>query len=309
MNNFGILTLSKELLCQKEVLGKSYKTKISGHDVEFLFPTLPNDFDSSDFITSNNLLCPPKGFESLNRGGKPLLWGFCVSNNGKAIVKKVLFSFACNNKQEEIINDIYSSINKWESSFIDYCELSTKFVYKNNVDLPSACCTLEMFSNGKFVSDLNPTKLETLPEGYDCYLSYNQICKAFKFKSSGKDLLLEYQLLVSAYRAKEKGRNRQAIIDACSAVELCLEKAIKNCLNQKQLDSEFFLKKYRSLGDKFSLIEKIDKSFSVKNVQNKIVSPRNDVAHNRDVFPDDNKTNNLIRLVEECLNLYYSDFY
>ena len=74
------------------------------------------------------------------------------------------------------------------------------------------------------------------------------------------------------------------------------------------LNSDVLFEKYKSLGDKFKLIKKIDEKFNVKDPSNRIVNPRNGVVH-RNEFPDAKKTRELFTAVEECLKFYNKDFY
>ena len=72
---------------------------------------------------------------------------------------------------------------------------------------------------------------------------------------------------------------------------------------------EVLTEKYRSLGDRFNLVKKLDGSSPVFDCSSVIVRPRNDVAHNRDVYPTDECTDRLIEMVEKYLSHYNSSYY
>ena len=57
------------------------------------------------------------------------------------------------------------------------------------------------------------------------------------------------------------------------------------------------------------IIKQLDKSFPKKDHQKIIVKPRNDIAHNRDVYPSDEITDQLIACVEECLLHFFTGSY
>ena len=56
--------------------------------------------------------------------------------------------------------------------------------------------------------------------------------------------------------------------------------------------------RYRSLKERFDLVKKLDNDFPNIDYVNDITKCRNDVAHNRDVFPSNETTTNLIISVE-----------
>lgn len=114
-------------------------------------------------------------------------------------------------------------------------------------------------------------------------------------------MLLEYRILLSAYEARQKNRNRQAIIDASAAAEICLVRNIKKHFSVSGLNGEFFLKKYKGLGERFGLMHQLDGAFLDSDYQNKIVHPRNEVVHIKTQSLSDETTDTLILAVEDCL--------
>ena len=116
-------------------------------------------------------------------------------------------------------------------------------------------------------------------------------------------------ILLSAYKAQKDHKNRQAIIDACSAIEICLTNWIKNFANKKGFNFEILTDKYRSLGERFKLVSRLDPSFPSLDFNNIIIKPRNNVAHNRDIYTSNECTAKLIEMVENYLNYYHTVYY
>ena len=85
--------------------------------------------------------------------------------------------------------------------------------------------------------------------------------------------------------------------------------AIQDFCTTKGIDSEILISKYRSLGERFDLVKKLDNSFPNINYKNDIVKYRNDVAHNRNVYPSNGQTDTLISAVEQLLSHYHKNYY
>lgn len=309
MEFYGLLTFSKELLCRKEVLGETFDAIISGINVKMCFPCYPNDTTQERCVGMENPLTSPKCKHNFTRGGNSLDWGAPMDYPaGNSIVKAVVFLIECEEEMiEENAKKLYAEIKYWGKKFIDYCDLCTKKatmdVFCTDVDT----CMLELVHK-KYIHTTREKRLEVNLIDKRMCLTKEHICKAIKFASSSEEILFEYQMLSSAYQFKNKKQYRQAIIDACSAVEICLNKQIEKYCLTIGLNSDVLFEKYRSLGDKFNLIKKIDNSFNIQKPQDRIVKPRNSVVHKNE-FPDNKTTNELLNAVADCLELYNNDFY
>lgn len=309
MEFYGVLTFKNNLLCQKEVLGEVFDAVIADINIKICFPCYPKDTTQERCVGMENPLEPPKGKHNLTRGGESLDWGSPMDYPaGNSIVKAVVFLIECEEYLiEENAQKLYAAIKSWGKKFLDYCDLCTKKATMDFFCVDAETCTLELVHK-KYISTARETKFEvSLIEKSKC-LTKDHICKAIDFASSSKEILFEYQLLSSAYNFKNEKQYRQAIVDACSAVEICLNRQIEKYCLKIGLNSDVLFEKYKSLGDKFKLIEKIDKTFNVKNPFGRIVSPRNGVVH-KNTFPDAKTTMELLNAVEECMNLYNVDFY
>lgn len=312
MEIIGLLSIDDGLLCKKIVLGKQYQTEINGVSVTIVFPDAPiaEHEDSMNYVGMSNPLCPPEKGKTLRYGKEKIFWGYPMYYpQFSFFVKHVLLIAECEESEmQDVAQRLYSAIGKWEASFTSFCRLCTKqnLDRERNDNEPH---NLSLLSSEGYIQNNRPLCMRLQFSDDSEFLSDEQVQRAISFASSGKELLLEYQMLLSAYVARRKCQNRQAIVDACSAMEICLVNKIKSFCIEKDIDPDLFLKKYRSLGDRFRLVEEIDVHFPVFDYDRVIVSPRNDIAHNRNVYPSDEVTDSLIEEIEMCLKHYHTAYY
>lgn len=309
----GLLTFSEGILCKKEVLGISYTGQIAGVDVSISFPCSPDAFNQNPSLPVgiNSPLLPPLQEKNLNQGNTEVFWGYPINYPSlSSFVKSVLVEINCQECEcETVARKLYSAIGVWGDAIISYCRLcSTQNPFRNKCN-QNTTASLKLFSTKGHIQDRSPRSLCGYIHSEDSFISKEQLEQAIFFAASGKELLLEYQMLLSAYEARKKLQNRQAIIDACSAAEICLVNRIKKYCCAKDIDSEILLNKYRSLGERFRLAAKLDDHFITIDYNNIIVKPRNDIAHNREVCPTDKTTDELISAIEQCLEHYHTRYY
>ena len=305
----GLLELSEGILCKREALGCVYDAQIAGRDVQIHFPQFPPPDNWKDEVAMPPLL-PPEIGSTWKRGEESLQWGYPLHYPpGESCVELLALSIECeDNEVKECAERIYDSIIKWEHAFIDYLMLETKQNTERDKNITRKSCNLELMADKYIPQNQTFVFFVSVPDP-DNYASIDTIKRAIAFADSGKELLLEYQMLLSSYEARRNNQNRQAVIDACAAVELCLVKNIQNKFQVIGLDGEFFLKKYRSLGDRFGLIKKLDTSFGNTDYQNHVVNLRNQIAHNKMAIVSDETIDTLIRCVEECLDHFFDEYY
>lgn len=305
----GPFMFTTALPCKPEVLGKRYPARIGGIDVELVFPSVPmqETADGQQCVKKSNCLLPPDG-KRFTIWGEDVDWG-CPRQYPRAnsFVKAILISFDCEDSDAEASSQkIYSAIEKWEDSLVRYCQLCTKHSFGHPVQHhKNAHQNLKLFSSNEYMPPQQTIYLQGTLYSEDCFISDEQMVQAIAFAASGKELLLEYQMLLSAYEARKKGQNRQAIVDACSAVEICVVNKIRDYCLQYKIRVEPYLRKHRSLGDRLHCIARFDSTFPIKDYDKIIVNPRNKVVHyNSAPPPTINDTNKLLAAAEQCLNHY-----
>lgn len=309
----GLLTFTKGILCKKEVLGETYPTQIAGIDVRISFPAAPDTFDqdrSYPVGLSNPLLLPLRG-KNLERGDEEVFWGCPMDYPDlNSEVECALVEIDCQEHEcEAMAQRLYAAVEKWGDAVISYCQLCSKQGLYRDKNIQNASAKLELLSADGYIYNACRSHIYLRVSSDETVVSKQQLEQAMSFAASGKELRLEYQMLLSAYEARRKLQNRQAIIDACSAVELCLVDKIKDYCGTKDMEAEILLDKYKSIGDRFRLVEKIDGNSIAVDYNNLIVKPRNDIAHNREVYPTDKTTDELISAVEQYLEHYHTGYY
>ena len=308
----GILALSEPILCKKEVLGKAFEFEISGIKANLFFPQYPV-FDKADsnFGLSKPLLSP-KIAETWRGDKETLSWGYPIRHpEGSSYVELLALTIEC---EKERIRDYAQAVNdsiyKWEHALIDYLTLETKQNIRRDKNMIRKTCTLDLSDNNIHIPTSKPYfTLQLVIPDVNTSASEENINNALVFACSGKELLLQYQMLLSSYRARANNRNRQAILDACAAVELCLVNQITLHCKSIGLDPNVLLNKYRYLGDKFSLIKQLGINCPNTDYKAIIVDPRNSIMHNKSIYPSNETTDNLIAGVEEYLRKFHVAYY
>ena len=305
----GLITLSEPIYCKKEVLGKEFDAMISGVKAQVFFHRYPMvDESNPDIGISNPLLAPTVG-KTWNRGEIKLSWGCPMSHpSGDSCVELISLSFSCEDEDKQC-EYLYDGIDRWEQDLLDYLTLETRQNTRRDKNKLIRGCCLELMGPD-YIPDNKPVKLYLSFPNKEEYASYEQIEKAIKFANSNTELLFEYQMLLLAYNARRDNNNRAAIVDACSALEVCLIRNLQIQLDKLGYDKDLFLKKkFGSLGDRIKLANNISPAFPKLDYNNAVVKPRNDVVHNRKPFPSDNITYTLIECVENCLDYYNKGCY
>ena len=311
MKGIGLLKIPGGILCKKDALGQTFSVRVAGVSATISFPSLADNVENENCVGMSNRLEAPTNGAELTLGGEKIFWGFPMTAPGmNSFVEYVLMEVDCDDTESHrIAQKLYSGVQDWTRSFKCFLQLLTKQQLERNRNASNPGNNLQLLFNGKYVENKQPQVLYVQLHADSDFASHEQIKQAIDYASSGKELFLEYQMLLSAYDARKQGENRQAIIDACSAVEICLVNWISCYCNQKGIAPGVLTDKYKSLGDHFNLIKKLDRSFPSLDFGNVIVKPRNDVAHNRDTFPANECTDKLIEMVEIYLANYHTSYY
>lgn len=311
MKAIGLLKIPGGILCKNDALGQTFSVKIEGISALISFPTIADSIYSKNCVGMSNQLKAPTNGEGLTLGGEKIFWGYpMMAPEMNSFVEYILLEVGCDETETDFIaQKLYAGVQNWTRSFKRFLQLLTKQQLERNKNVSNPGNNLQLFFNKRYVENQQPQVLYAHFHDDSEYASHSDIEQAIIFASSGKELFLEYQMLLSAYSARKDGENRQAVIDACSAVEICLVNWIKYYSNQKGFSPEILTDKYRSLGDRFKLVRELDNCSPIFDFGNVIVKPRNDVAHNRDAYPTNECTDRLIEMVEKYLSHYHTSYY
>lgn len=304
----GLLTLPQSIICNAEALGQCFTTTIGGKLVEIHFPHY--NIERAPNIGISNPLHPPVIANTWKRGEEPLNWGYPVSYpQTDAVVSLFAFSITCpKSEEQETAQDIYCDIDRWTKAFIPYCILETKQGIHRSKITSNQEINLELLgSNGYISKSATTTICARLYEDREA-LTIKQIEDAMAFAASQQQLKIEYQMLLTSYFAKMNGQNNHAIMDACSAIEICLNNVIRQYAHTKGINLKILTSKYRTLGQKFKLLHWINEVPST--IRTSIITQiRNRVAHNDGTTISDGETDMLICEVEKCLAQYSPQYY
>ena len=309
----GFLEFDDELVCLSEVLGKTLMVKIGSVNATMAFPRLSeksfkNSENNYEFFPP---LDAPLGAEKWEQGGRPLYWGRPISFPEISVeIARIAFFIECSESNvKSVAHDLYNDMPRWKEAFIHYCELTNNSYPRKSLDVDTKNCGFDLYSDKHIESDFIDS-VTIYVDSSSKNISLSQINDACTFASSGKDLHIEYEMIIETYHAIEKKQYKLAIIDACSALEICLDRKITDYCLQINFDPEILLSKYRLLSDKVTLIRKFYPGFSsISGIKEKIIVIRNNVAHSRTISPTDKETNDLLKKVEDCLQFFYNDFY
>ena len=258
----GLIVLSRKLLCKAEVLGCTFPAKIAGINVTINFPLWsPSKSNPSPHLPQN--LLPPLSCHEVDRDKSQIIWGNLA--NLKVFDSRVMhlgISFFGEKENNNDLAKISFNIKNWDKAFFDYCMACNGHGSDRDLNLTYSNSRLLLLDNGKCVN-AGTYYVSLQYENKSHFLNKEQIMSAIKFASTGKELLPEYQMLVAAYNAKRGCYNRQAVIDASSALELCFIRYIESYCQSKGLNSETILGKNHTLGNKLSYMMKIDDMLGV----------------------------------------------
>ena len=309
----GILEFSKGVLCKKDALGKQYHGKIADIDVTITFPSVSikeKTYPINCVGLSNPLKAPMNG-KNIKKNGEPLFWGCPMVFPGlNSFVKCALIELSCDFIDvKQTPQNIYEDIYRWEQAFTSYCQLCTKQHFEQKVKQHHRTEVLLLFSSEGYIQSNEPFCINGTIHSDNEFVSEQQLSEAISFASSGKELLLEYQMLLSAYEDRKHHHYRQAVVDACSAVEICLNNQIAKYCDSIGLKKGIITDKYRYLSDKFKLISEVDSTIPKYNYKNDVVDVRNAVVHSKSINPSKREIDTLISIVECVLGHFNKDYY
>ena len=306
----GLLTLSEQIMCKKEVLGKTFDCEFQGIQFQISFPQYPNVGDPNKKTSIDSPLLPPHNGIIFQKSEEPLSWGFPISYPaGESLVGLLVMSIECEKSLvTEYADKLYKSIETWDHSFIDYIKLETKQYTARNKNIRRNTCSLKLLDD-RYIHNSKEMMIYIRIPDSNSFASEKTIQNAISFAGSDKELLLEYQMMLSAYEARQQNQNRRAILDACSAMELVLVNQIEQYCTSIGLHSNVLLEKYRYLGDRIDLLEKIGIGFPKQKYKDLVITPRNMLMHNKSVYPTDETTDTLIDCVEAFLKYFHRTYY
>jgi hypothetical protein len=304
----GIIQLRDSVLCKEEVLGQSFSTMINGIALNLYFPNI--DDTSSQPTPCNRTstpLFPPEFARSWKNNNQSIHWGNVANTRtGDAQVDYLPCSVDCPVDNEvTIAESLFAAITQWEERFIDYCILAGKTAHKQSHYKRESTSPLTLCCSKGVYRDAPQYFVELRFLEQQEFLPADKIREAIDFASSGREFLLEYQLLLASVSAKRNQQYKHAIFDACASIEICLNKVIAGYTGDNK--NQKSLSKYRYLKDKFKFVETIDDDFPSIDYC-KIVDYRNAIAHGRERIFSNLDAEEIIHYAEILLEHFKINF-
>lgn len=205
---------------------------------------------------------------------------------------------------------IYDSYGTWLRFFEDYVKLITKQGTRNRVSIGDGPELLfSEDSKLKYISNNSPTAITIEMSSVDESLHLEQYRETTQLASRFLQPRLHYRILLESYSARKSEDYRKAIIEAATALEVCLTMRILEEFNTQGISfGEKLLQKFRMIGGRFELVRLLDISLPGKDYVSLVMNPRNDVIH-RASFPNKQLANQVIIEVEELLHLLSPQLY
>jgi hypothetical protein len=156
----------------------------------------------------------------------------------------------------------------------------------------------------KHIGSGEPTVVEITMSQTDESLHLENIKVACHFSSLGLSPRLEYQLMLEAYSAQRNGDYRKALIEATTALEICLTNRAKQEFTKQNISfGEGLLNKFRTLSGRFELLRLLSIELPNTNYKALIIEPRNGVIRKADPVSEP-QAKQVINQVEQLLQLF-----
>ena len=309
MKIYGIVEFSSPILCSADVLGQRVDMSIGVHRGTLTMPTLPIWGEAEDDPLHIPLVGPVEA-QDWKRGTTQLHWGIPVAYpSGNAAVNLLLAEFFIPSVNFEMAaQQIYEGFREWHDLFIDYVKLLTTQNTRKRIYGGSGQGRIELLKqDGKDITHISPRgaiMLQVEMSGQEELLHGDQFAFASHLCSGGAHPRLEYQLLLEAYSARRNEDYRMAIIEAASALEICLTNRILAEFAELGISfGDKLIRKFRTLGGRFELVRLLEIKLPEKDYEGLVLGPRNDVIHRAD-FPNRAEADKVIKEVEELLGMF-----
>ena len=311
-NLIGFVEFKSGIPVRGDTLGEIYQAKFGEQDVSIHFPCLP---EKPHDYTIQELL-PPKGCEIRLSGS----WGQLRSHNSIqykadtciAVVSQVYI--VCQTEDpDNASDDIFHNIDKWRDSLKAVICLENKIVVDN---LWVSSITTERGSivlcrtrpKVKAYDNRSVINISSSVITLEDILTKEKLLTIFRLTDCKNKLKLEYELLLQAYIERAKGNYRYSLIQALSAIEVCVDVKINYLCDEKEIDTNRLIGR-KSLGEKFEILKAFGVNWLTKNPNEEIVKHRNDLFHMRVLSPSLQRLNDVISAVEMYLREYSKTYY
>lgn len=303
----GVYKLNHTLLCNSDILGKSFKIKLGNIEGNILFPKLSPDFIKAQAIgkLDNNdhsipgPLCP---INEIKWGNDEDAFGYTKWGatrgfpNGISIIERIVLDFSIlENDLDTNSQTVYNHIEAWFNRFYDIYEIILlKPAKRKKSKTPSIVIGYGLSNTGFILHAIDPKtkKLNPIYNNNDRdasirveilkdSLNFDELTKIIDLTNEQRDLSFDFKYYLEGLRAFFDDDYKKAITVCSPALEAALLNGIKNFSVSKNIYFlDKLLKKYRMLGGYFALAADIDMKLPTQDYKIALLDLRNNVVHN-----------------------------
>lgn len=315
-----IVTLPRDLLCGRDILGIEAEAAIGGIECIFAMPCAPHLSAAYRFARprkkpiSSRAIAPleaPTNFPAISlplagaysRPEDPF-WGYCVEDKETAAsVTRFSLTFGSETPQEKIREVVRTELSSWVRRFCIYFEIFTGNSLTEDARRAPvlAPCSYYVDAQGQqLMLDIGST-IGFPPDTRINLFEKSHIERVLSATASGKDPNTEFRLLREAYRALRNGDYRKAVFEACGGIELLLVELISEKLADMPTSfGQRLLKKFSNLGGTFELAALLGIGLPTGLNAQALIESRNHVVH-RAHRPDKREAEDVIGAFEALL--------
>lgn len=302
----GIIELDFPLIVQSVALEAEYNSALGGHEIRIYFPHLP-------FSPEGSLLPPEKcSAKAPDPWGSVIDYSPSTYPDGNISVAINKLYFQCNTSDFDVsCEKLQLDIDRWRLRLYSVLCLEKKrdYGYSGHSNIPGQ--GIHLFRATPEFHRYNislPGTIEVVMHSFEYSLSQTQLSELFVSADLSQNLKLEYDLLARAYQEIGKREYRFALIQALSAIEICLTNKLSILCDEKSIDANLLLGK-KSLGDKFEMLRAFRLDWPTKNPNETITKYRNDLFHSRLISPSLKTATDVIDEIRLYLDTYSPGYF
>lgn len=286
MSDFvGVGILENPIHCLKEVSGKTFESRIAGHNVSIVFPSIPDNYNVDEIhFPKGDLVVPKNMFDEKVMWGRVEAWPAGLFS---------VHAFLCyTDGTASDVKEIYEAFPRWKEKLNNLLLIDMGNYLQPKQKMPAiiqggglddGLQFFEIINEKEFRYIKNSRKMEPISihftESKECY-SAERLKKVFLNVGNDKEISLAYELLITAYRAMERHDFRSAVVLGGTAVEqAALKRLRKEYSSNKKFKRDKGKTKNSTLGGRFRWLSEKSIDIPVSDYKGKIVDVRNDATH------------------------------
>jgi hypothetical protein len=281
--NFG----SRLLPLNEDCVGAEIPFSFKGHDCVICFPNFESGSRDGDFVpTFANTNVRMKWLEKSKENssfGEARSW-----DSGRNAVR----NFWCNQiiirssstMTPDIAMDMRTGIHEWLDNFlkwvevIEYVDLSWEYIQIDAEEQPEAYLVLDGSESTRI--EVNGESSPTIRINWPTWLNRQSVELAAQKASMSGSPPPHFILLISSLNHQGKRKYRESILDAATAVEVCLALLLDTRMTgTNPIQQELIRKKYQGINNLSTALKKCGEVIDTQLMKDSISDPRNSCIH------------------------------